>query len=723
MRRLKRLPCKPDINHMTVRVVLLVFISAFVCACASAPPRPQAPAVTFDQKMSWILQLEDQRIERLVPAPAPPVTPTRQRRGAPPAAPVVTPDLTQLVVDSDARVRRRAALAIGRVGLAEGRRALETALADTDPDVRQMAALALGLAGDRGAVQALTAALQDAEPRVRGRAAEALGLIGDAAGAAPVGAMIAAYIRQGVIASIAPDEEQWPGTPESDALRLGLYALVRLKAWDQLSSAVLDELGRPVSAWWPIAFALQRIEDPHALRALQQLAQGSGHYTRAFAARGLGRLKDPSSTPILLTLLRTAGDDDAIAVSVVRALAEIGAPDAVGAMTDLLSGDRIKPNLRQELVTALGTLRARPALPLIQDLLTDEWPTMRAAALRAAAQIDPDSFLLILSGMEPDPHWFVRASLAQTLGTFSSAVGLARLRPMLNDQDRRVIPSVLDALVKLKAPDLETILLEQLKTTDFGVRMAAARALKELKPPSGVAGLRDAYTAGLADATYVARAAALDALASYGTAEAVETLRAALQDKDWALRIHAAELLGKIDPSADALHAIRPAPPGRPETSYDAPSVLAPPYSPHAFIETSRGTIEIELTVLDAPQTTQNFMALARKGFFNGLQIHRVVPNFVIQDGDPRGDGEGGPGYSIRDEINDRPYLRGTVGMALDWRDTGGSQFFITHSPQPHLDAKYTVFGHVVNGMDVVDGIQQFDVIERVRIWDGKTMQ
>ena len=124
--------------------------------------------------------------------------------------------------------------------------------------------------------------------------------------------------------------------------------------------------------------------------------------------------------------------------------------------------------------------------------------------------------------------------------------------------------------------------------------------------------------------------------------------------------------------------------------------------------------------MLDAPQTVQNFITLARKGYFNGLQIHRVVPNFVIQDGDPRGDGSGGPGYSIRDELNDRPYLRGTVGMALSGPDTGGSQFFITHSPQPHLDAKYTVFGQVVNGMEVVDKIQQLDVIQRVRIWDGK---
>ena len=93
-----------------------------------------------------------------------------------------------------------------------------------------------------------------------------------------------------------------------------------------------------------------------------------------------------------------------------------------------------------------------------------------------------------------------------------------------------------------------------------------------------------------------------------------------------------------------------------------------------------------------------------------------------MQDGDPRGDGEGGPGYTIRDEFNERPYLRGTVGMALDWPETGGSQFFITHSPQPHLDARYTVFGRVVAGMEVVDALQPWDAIKQVRVWDGKTM-
>jgi cyclophilin family peptidyl-prolyl cis-trans isomerase len=138
-----------------------------------------------------------------------------------------------------------------------------------------------------------------------------------------------------------------------------------------------------------------------------------------------------------------------------------------------------------------------------------------------------------------------------------------------------------------------------------------------------------------------------------------------------------------------------------------------------AYIDTEKGVIQIELAILDAPRAVTNFIALARRNFLGATPWHRVVPDFVVQDGDPRGDGEGGPGYTIRDEINQRPYLRGTVGMALDWEDTGGSQFFITHSPQPHLDGRYTVFGQVVSGLDVVDRLQQWDQIRSVRVWDG----
>ncbi|MFY9821534.1 MAG: peptidylprolyl isomerase, partial [Thermoanaerobaculia bacterium] len=131
-------------------------------------------------------------------------------------------------------------------------------------------------------------------------------------------------------------------------------------------------------------------------------------------------------------------------------------------------------------------------------------------------------------------------------------------------------------------------------------------------------------------------------------------------------------------------------------------------------IRTARGTITVRLACPEAPLTCLNFLQLAAQGYFDGLTFHRVVPDFVIQGGDPKGDGSGGPGYSIRDEINRLRYGRGAVGMALAGPDTGGSQFFIALSPQPHLDGGYTVFGQVVAGDAVLDQIRLGERIEKV---------
>jgi cyclophilin family peptidyl-prolyl cis-trans isomerase len=230
--------------------------------------------------------------------------------------------------------------------------------------------------------------------------------------------------------------------------------------------------------------------------------------------------------------------------------------------------------------------------------------------------------------------------------------------------------------------------------------------------------LADAYRRAANEDSYTARAAALGALARLDPAAARPVLMEALKDRDWAVRVRALALL-KEQKVTGQDEVIRPATVGRSVTDPEWQTVVSPRFSPRALIDTDKGTIELELAVIDAPLTVANFMALARKGFFRNNAIHRLVPDFVVQAGDPRGDGEGGPGYTIRDELNELPYLQGTVGMALDWEDTGGSQFFITHSPQPHLDARYTVFGRVVNGMDVVDRLAQWDVIRNVRIRDG----
>jgi len=137
-----------------------------------------------------------------------------------------------------------------------------------------------------------------------------------------------------------------------------------------------------------------------------------------------------------------------------------------------------------------------------------------------------------------------------------------------------------------------------------------------------------------------------------------------------------------------------------------------------AEIETNKGVIELELYPNHAPKTVNNFVFLAKKGFYDGLLFHRVISNFMIQGGDPTGSGAGGPGYSFEDEVADNPltHERGVISMANAGPNTNGSQFFITHSPQPHLNGKHTVFGKVVSDQNVVDSIQQGDKMEQVKI-------
>ena len=130
------------------------------------------------------------------------------------------------------------------------------------------------------------------------------------------------------------------------------------------------------------------------------------------------------------------------------------------------------------------------------------------------------------------------------------------------------------------------------------------------------------------------------------------------------------------------------------------------------------GTIKMELYPDMAPNTVANFVTLANRGFYDGLTFHRVIPNFVIQGGCPIGNGTGGPGYTIKCETEGNPHKHGTgaLSMAHAGKDTGGSQFFITHSPQPHLDGVHTVFGQVIEGQDVVNAIRQGDVMNKVTI-------
>lgn len=158
-------------------------------------------------------------------------------------------------------------------------------------------------------------------------------------------------------------------------------------------------------------------------------------------------------------------------------------------------------------------------------------------------------------------------------------------------------------------------------------------------------------------------------------------------------------------------------------TQYDAPPAMQidTDKTYRATIATDRGDIVIDLFPEHAPKTVNNFVALARDGFYDGLTFHRVIPNFMIQGGDPNGTGTGGPGYRFEDETAGNPlrHETGSLSMANAGPNTNGSQFFITHAPQPHLDGRHTVFGTVVEGQDVVDSIKGGDTMTSVTITES----
>jgi cyclophilin family peptidyl-prolyl cis-trans isomerase len=296
---------------------------------------------------------------------------------------------------------------------------------------------------------------------------------------------------------------------------------------------------------------------------------------------------------------------------------------------------------------------------------------------------------------------------------------LKLLDPSFQDKfSAQALPDVLRAAAKLKVENLSPILRERLSHPDVIVRSTAASLLADLPDDKNLAPLIEALAQAKNDPANDARLAILTAISKHKKPEAIEAIKSAFSDHDHLVRRHAVDLLKQMG-AGDFSDRIGVVQTGHDKLFYQRVAARLD-RKVTATILTAKGQIKIELFPQDAPITVDSFITLARRDFFNGLTFHRVVSNFVIQGGDPRGDGEGGPDYQIRCEINTRPYTRGAVGMALSGKDTGGSQFFITHSPQPHLDGGYTVFGQVVGGMDVVDRIARGDVIWGVEIAESR---
>jgi cyclophilin family peptidyl-prolyl cis-trans isomerase/HEAT repeat protein len=666
-------------------------------AAAPAGPAAKSPPTPRIEKLARLLELED----------------ARSAGGD---------ELVRRLRDSDRGVRRRAALAAGRIAAPELVPPLVELMNDQEVEVRRMAAFALGLAGSRLAVERLLASLQDADAQVRDRAAEALGRIGDARAALPIARLVIDSLPKTIDRMTVRGDDPKDAAAQWGEQRLALFALARLKDVQAARVALLDG-ARPRFDWWAATWVAMRLESPELRPVLLAAAASDEPLQRALAARGLGALADATAVDVLLPLVRDR--DETVAMQALRALGATA--DARGRPAAAAALDAASDVVRRE---ALRTLALLPGQRSLREALVRQVgsrdPWIRAAALPALAWNDREDFALVLSGMDPDRDFRVRAALATALGRSGDEMSVGILHAMLRDEDPRVVAAVLGALAAARGKDSLDTLRRHLEHADLGVRVAAAEAVGTLSPAAMSGPLLAAWRRGLGDgageleariAAVVALAAQQDDAARTGLAEV------ARRDPARAVRARAATLLREAGGEA-----IDPGPQSVSRAPLDYRAAMAPYdprpgvplYTPRAFVKTRHGTFEIQLDVVEAPLTTASFVALARRGFYDGLSFHRVEPGFVVQGGCPRGDGNGGPGYALRCEITRRAYGRGAVGMALSGKDTGGSQFFVTLQPQPHLDGGYTLFGQVTAGMDVVDRIRPGDVIERVTLWTGE---
>ena len=671
-------------------------------------------------------------------------------------------DLRKLLSAPNALVRKRAALAVGRIGDERSISALTNLLEqDADNSVRAMAAFALGeVESDQGS-NALLAVLKNtsAPVEIRARAIEALGKI---AGALPreqearqreLGAAIIETLKS----------EPARSTGDNSVVLFGLTAALRSRPANAgpTIAKFFTHANPRVRADAINALARLRLKD--GVEQLRKLAVSDvDPIVRANAVRVLGIAEDKQSYETILA--HAINDRDArVRVNAIRALAALKDPRAAAPLLkrgELLAKRRlatwpVELNEIFEIATTLGRLLAgkndQGAVAWLRDLniyTNHTAPEIELAFVRIA----PATYLSDLgAGDEARKkvqetillNWRAAAGRAAGLGEFAALpesiankAELAQtaqtlLRAMLDYRNSGLnintlvavhseyaIPDVLRALAAFKPQDLATIARAHLSESDVIVRGTAADLLGDLPPSEeNTRALAAAWPQAANDTLNDAALSILDSLGKQKTAAANEHLKEALKSGDLLVRRRAATLL-EANGAGDYLVSIGTVHSRNTDVDYRR-ALGRIGKNVRAVVTTTKGSFTMELLPEAAPLTVDNFVQLAQRDYYRDVTIHRVVPNFVIQDGDPRGDGNGGPGYQIRCEINQVLYDRAAVGMALSGKDTGGSQWFVTHSPQPHLDGGYTVFGRVVTGMDVIDRIVRGDIIQSIVIREG----
>jgi cyclophilin family peptidyl-prolyl cis-trans isomerase len=607
--------------------------------------------------------------------------------------------IVQQSLKGDASLREELAVSLGRIPDHQGLLALKGLLIDDEPAVRRAAAFSLGLLGDPEGQQALFAAVRDKDRETGVLAVESLGRLGGR-----VVDVLEALLPL-------PEPERWA--------RL-LPNLFRFKDETVVSLAERGLAQTDPELHARAAFALAREPKAEGLPTLRKLLADPAPRVRAWAARALGIVGGTDDLALLRPLLDDGDPGPLIqALRSAKSLAAGGKAKPIADWTPRLRAllDDPRPGVRLSAIDAAGVWAA-PELSAILEARaatgeTWERGTALVAFAGGAAGKDPKALDLVMAAAgEKDDA--LRARAAEAAGEIGLPAAGAALERLAGDPSPRVRSAALSAWLE-GDPKASDVARKALADPDVTVRGAAYDWLAT-HPVLTLETLGSALPGVYQEGTVEAGLAAVRAVAARAEGEplerggAIAVLEKLTEGGPYVLRREAGEALGKLGRPVPPLP---PADQGKDVEIYR--QIVRRTRQPHTVeIRTQRGTITVRLACAAAPLTCLNFLNLAGQGFFDGLAFHRVVPDFVVQGGDPKGDGSGGPGYSIRDEINRLRYGRGVVGMALAGPDTGGSQFFITLSPQPHLDGGYTAFGEVTGGAEVLDQLRLGDRIEKI---------
>ncbi|MFH1894017.1 MAG: HEAT repeat domain-containing protein [Candidatus Zixiibacteriota bacterium] len=608
-----------------------------------------------------------------------------------------TGELLNFLSDPDPEIRLRSVQALGRIGIESTVADLAPLMTDSVESVQLETAFALGQIGGTEAMLAITINLEnETSIDVRCSMIEALGKIGDPVAVATV--------------------LHYFDDPNPRIRRSAAFAMSRIPEHNQTDALV--ELSRDDSeeVRWMAVFAMFRTGDSAAFGRLRWCLKDSSTLVRQFAARAIGALGDSSGLDQLTERLRRE-ESDLVKINLIRSIADIGDRKALKSLLNVLSDDN-SIHVKAEAITAIGKLKLTLAMSKLIPYLADENRTIRGAAMVTAAQIDPAFFMQSVEGFLGAADSYIKLRLIEGLSSIDTSASIDLIAELFKDREGAVRREALSAMRNFKDVDLQPYLASGLDDRDFTVAITAISMIVERKDSNYVGAVARVFSQHSADRNPDLRLTVVQEFGKWVDSLSpdpamVEVFNRALGDVDYRVREAAINAYMKIGIDHTSSLGEYPSKINR-QTYNDIFSRYAS--NPKAVIETNRGTIEIELLYDIAPKTVSNFADLAESGFFDNRIWHRVIPGFVIQDGCPRGDGWGGPGYSIRSEWNRKEYERGTVGMAHSGKDTGGSQFFISHTALPHLDGRYTVFGQVTSGMRVVDRVEVGDSIRAIQI-------